>query len=245
MFRGALEFVDRKTPIVMVEAWNEWGEGACIEPDKRYGFGYLEQIAHAMGHTLEKPRVPSSGEIASWSALTPKELAAATAIEGQLWAPVKPIYLDLGRNRQVAPVKLPIALDFREGGVKIQSAGGQVERRDATGALFVSASNDPQVVVRTPDIPASQVKRVIIYAEVPKGGSNATVTLELFFHTALYPQSSAFCSAQLGPLRSKQVSVATSEIMGWDKFGTPITAIRIDPGDRPGDKVLLRRIRIE
>jgi hypothetical protein len=33
--------------------------------------------------------------------------------------------------------------------------------------------------------------------------------------------------------------------MGWDKFGTPLTAIRIDPEQQPGARVLLRRIRIE
>jgi hypothetical protein len=99
--------------------------------------------------------------------------------------------------------------------------------------------------VRTPDIPTSQIKRVTLYADIPKGGSESTVSLELFFHTALYPQSSAFCSAQLGPLRSRQASVATADIMGWYKFGTPLTAIRIDPGQQRGSQVLLRRIRIE
>jgi hypothetical protein len=245
MFRGALGFADPATPIVMVEAWNEWGEGACIEPDKKYGFGYLDEIARARGRTPAKPRVPSSGETASWRVLTPEEIAVARSIEGQAWEPKKPIYLDAGRNRQTAPVKLPITLDLRAGAVDIQVYGGKIERRDDKGVLFVSESNDSQLIVRTPDIPTSQIKRVTLYTDVPKGGSEATVSLELFFHTALYPQSSAFCSAQVGPLRSSRASVATADIMGWDKFGTPLTAIRIDPGQQPGARVLLRSVRIE
>jgi hypothetical protein len=152
---------------------------------------------------------------------------------------------DSNFSDEIPPVKLPITLDLRAGAVDIQVYGGKIERRDDQGLLFVSESNDPQVVARTPDIPTSQIKRVTLSADIPKGGSNATVSLELFFLTALYPQSSAFCSAQLGPLRSSRASVATSDIMGWDKFGTPLTAIRIDPEQQPGARVLLRRIRIE
>ncbi len=47
MLRGAKQMMDSnvKTPkIIMIEAWNEFGEGSYIEPTKKLGFSYLEAI---------------------------------------------------------------------------------------------------------------------------------------------------------------------------------------------------------
>ena len=34
--------------MLILEAWNEWGEGSYLEPHTEYGFGYLDAIRSAL-----------------------------------------------------------------------------------------------------------------------------------------------------------------------------------------------------
>lgn len=47
----ALEIVEAKQPehrIIFLRSWNEWGEGNYVEPDLKYGHGFLDAIKHAI-----------------------------------------------------------------------------------------------------------------------------------------------------------------------------------------------------
>lgn len=53
MLKGAKELIDSHTkgvaPVVMIQSWNEFGEGAYIEPSKKWGFDYLDAIRAELG----------------------------------------------------------------------------------------------------------------------------------------------------------------------------------------------------
>jgi len=45
--RKAKAYVDahpEQTKLITINSWNEWGEGSYLEPDDRFGFGYLEAV---------------------------------------------------------------------------------------------------------------------------------------------------------------------------------------------------------
>lgn len=247
MFRGALKHVNPSSPVVMVEAWNEWGEGACIEPSKQHGFGYLQEIASALGKSSPSERTPSAQEIASWSVLTPDELEVAKANESKPWPVQAPKLYQFGKSFDVPKSKMPYVFDLALGGIATDDLGlmqTEIKERTKEGTLFETTGGDPGILLPEVKIPTSQIKRITVEGKIV-GGAPAGVVgpeIEFYWRTGLMPEFAEFASASVTWSGDGATFVKTMDIPTWKSTGTPLLRLRLDPCAGSGVQVRLRRV---
>jgi hypothetical protein len=110
LYEEWLGTVHRRTPsdgIVLINAWNEWAEGAYLEPDLRHGDAYLKATAAALG--VERPDI--AGQRCSPLAALPTAIADRFAdlyldgVETQIKLQRRLSRLEATLERQIAAVR--------------------------------------------------------------------------------------------------------------------------------------------
>ena len=56
--QGRLAGIPASRRLVFINAWNEWAEGAVLEPDARLGHAWLDATRQALVHAVAEPRQP-------------------------------------------------------------------------------------------------------------------------------------------------------------------------------------------
>ncbi|MBP6964968.1 MAG: glycoside hydrolase family 99-like domain-containing protein [Armatimonadetes bacterium] len=247
MLKGAMKNTNPESPVVLVEAWNEWGEGACVEPSKEFGFGFLEAIAEVVGKKSPDKRLPTAEEIVSWSVLTPDELKIAQENESKPWPSKTPKLNPPGKSFEVPDVRMPCVLDLAEGGVsteEISLADMSMEKRDSAGSWFVTTGGDPQIVLPELKVAMRQIRRIVVEGRLLGGAPEGVGgrEMEVFWATGLLPAFTQFASAAAAWPSDGSPTIDVSEVVCWEKMGTPLLRLRIDPCSSVGVRILVRRV---
>lgn len=203
-------------PMVLVEAWNEWGEGGYIEPHQEFGFGYLDAIRDVF-------------------------TSAPTA-----HAEVTPADAGLGPYDVPPAPPLRTAWDFEHDDEAWSHTMGftQVAARD--GALAgLSSTNDPAFFSPGLQAHADPFTRVIIRMKLQRETGQPLQDLaQLFWSTTRLPEREAASErfAVTGDGQWHDYTVPVSQNRNWR--GT-ITRLRLDPCNQLGVKVSVDFIRLK
>ncbi|MBA4148358.1 MAG: glycoside hydrolase family 99-like domain-containing protein [Verrucomicrobia bacterium] len=239
LFQHALKNVNPASPFVIVEAWNEWGENSFIEPSKQHGFGYLREMASALGK--KRPfdeSLPTTEEIASWSILSPAELKIAEANENKPKLIEEPKWFQFGKSEKAPAPEMPVTISFGTNGIDFKNVyvkNLEVIERDANGVTFKTKGGECGIEISIEKIPTQSVRSIRIEAELlNQEQSTVPIPCEFYWATSYMPNFSPFASVFTLLRPGQPIIIPTHELPGWKDTGTPLTRLRLDLGRKKG-----------
>ena len=201
-------------PTLILEAWNEWGEGAYIEPQAEHGFGYLDAIRAALtdspaGHVDVTPADIDRGP---YDVATPDPGRTAWEFnqDDGGWAP----FMNLAHEA------------LRDGCLVLQTT-----------------ARDPALASPPLELRASAVRAIRFRARLTNpGGASASDLGQIYWTTSRIPETAAsgktFEVALDGEWHDYAIPVSDQA-----RWRGRITRVRLDPCERPGVRVEIDWIR--
>jgi hypothetical protein len=224
-------YVDPNLNMLIIEAWNEWGEGGFLEPSKERGFSFLDAVRDVFTSARgpHQDGVPTPAQVASYDTpLTFQQIDAdyvrrdreehgfkpVTTLDWQFSRPA-----DRGawfRNHQLA------VLAAENGCLKLRSTG-----------------NDPAMSGPTQmDVPAERYAAIEIRMAVDRGTAGQLFWLADGPATFTQEASRVFPLIADGAFHVYRVPVAESAL--W--AGT-IRQLRLDPSNAEGASIAIAHVR--
>ena len=206
----------RLAPAVLVEAWNEWGEGSYIEPQAEFGFGYLDAIRRVFTDAPEPHTDLTPADVGLGPYDVPPLKAPRTAWE------FTQDYQGWNNTMHLAEVKI------------------------ADGCLHArTIGNDPAFFGPAIQVKASEFSRVVVRMKLSRrDGTTFKDNAQIFWSTTRQAETES--SSEFFPVRGDgqwhEYQIPVSANRRWRGV---ITRLRLDPGSQPDVQVELAFIRLE
>ncbi len=201
---------------ILIEAWNEWGEGSYIEPHNEFGFGYLEAIREVFTSAPPKHEDATPADAGLGPYDVPPSPAARTHWE-----------FDSGDEGWGGAVQFD----------GLKAAGGLLSAR--------TTGNDPAFFGPPMQARAGDFGTVVLRLRLSRSDGTAfTDTAQIFWRTRRLPESESastrFPVRGDGQWHEYRIVIASNS-----RWRGVITRLRFDPCNQPGVNVDLDYLRLE
>ena len=202
-------------PMILVEAWNEWGEGSYIEPHQEFGFGYLDAVRNVFtpAAPAHSDLVPADVNLGPYDVPpSPPPATAWTFSKGlQGWDNV----MDLSRP-------------------EIQNAALSAASTGRDPAFF-----GPQMRAR-----AAAFGKITLRMRIePRDGAAFQDSGQLFWRTDRWAESED-SSLRFAVRADGQWHDYSLPVGGNPRWRGVVTRLRLDPCNRPGARVQIERLEL-